>query len=176
MLDYGIELAIKQHMINAISVINDTVLNARTNKRLTAGEMLMLLNVFRDMPLTATIDKHTLDLRIRDNAELYPEQWAGVDKDSLLEKIDKFTDWEAACFQIWAVDFWQVCNTDTEAMQDYVSGKNNVLLQLTRACSTVKDAREFCERFKRTGVKSKLIAQAQEKCGKAVEMLERMIL
>jgi len=167
-------------MLNAIRLVQETVESLRSQKKFTGGELSMLLDIYNSTMLApGALDRSALDLQVRDSFDLYPgvyeEKWK-TEKKELLDKIAALTDWQAACLQIWAVDFWQSgCCEGPSAIADYITGKTSAGHRLIEAYRTAQDARELCERFKGTGVKSKLIAQAQEKCRQAAAILEQLI-
>ncbi len=167
-------------MINAIRLIQETVAKLRAEKKISTQELCMLLDIYNSALLTPELlNRDTLDSQVRDSFDLYPgvyeEKW-GVKKEEVLAKIAQLTNWQAYCLQIWACDFWESgCYEEPDSIKLYVQGKLNVEKKLIEAQKIIQEAEKLCEQFKGTGVKSKLIAQAQERCRVAKEELAKMI-
>jgi hypothetical protein len=161
-------------MLTSTNIINETVRSLRAASILTAGELKLLLDIYNSTMLTPmALDRDSLDLQVRDSFTLYPgmyeDKW-GVDK-SMLDKISKLSNFQAACLQIWAVEFWGAgCYTEDDSINLYVQGKLTAISRLERAGELLKTAVEIQEKSK-SAFKSAAIAEARNKCEQAERIL-----
>jgi len=168
-------------MINSIKLIDETVQHTRQAAGFTIGELSMLLDIYNGTLLSPNIIQlgAGLELQVSDSFVLYPgmyeDKWK-VEKEEMIGKIKKLTEWQAACITIWACDFWASgCYADQNSVPDYITGKTSAGHKLIEAYRHTQSALGKQDQFKGTGVKSKLIAQARNETAEAVKILEQLI-
>lgn len=167
-------------MINALKLVNETIMGIKASSGFTPGELKMFLDIYNGTHLNPVSIQHGagLELSVSDSFDLYPGMYEakwGTDKTAMLTKIRELTDWQAACLVIWACDFWQSGAYEQEdAINRYIQGKLSVSSLYEEALNAIKRAIELQEKTK-GAFKSPAIGEARAQCEKAAKILEILI-
>ena len=166
-------------MVNALSLVNETVGQIRSLVGFTPGELSLLLDIYNGTGLTPEVlDRDALYLEVEGAFRLYPDvhhrTW-GVDRKALLGKIRKLTDVQAVCLQLWACDFWSSgIHELPDAINRYVLGKLTISSRLAEALHTLHRAADLQEKSK-GAFKSKLITEAKAETEKALDIIMSLL-
>ena len=147
--------------------------------KFTKGELSMMLDVSNGLYATPTTLTRSLKANIEDSfddmPDTYEEKW-GIDKNTMLEKLNTLDGFEIGCLQIWAVDFWhtEAYEQGENPISTYLKESVQVIPALKNATQALDSATKMLLQSK-DSFKSSLAAKSRAEIEKAANIIKRII-